>query len=288
MNKLRKRILNQLDPNFRSNYNAKSAKRLDLVAAQVADAFHLAGFAGKYPLRNKTTLEIGSGWVLSHSLVFWLLGAKKCIATDLEILAKPGSLKYAVNEAVASIVCDILAPFEDHEVLRDRMNILKNTDFTFDSLKKLNIHYNAPVDLAKNRFPEKVDFVFSNSVLEHVPVTDIQPLLEHLSESLNTGGIMINRIHLEDHKDTYNHPFDFFIYPSDQYDRNFQTARGNRLRESEWIRVFDKVKALNTSILFHFKRMDKSLPVKIDPSVCYTDENDLRSCNLGTFSIKSN
>src|SRR5687767_12170533 len=103
---LRKRILMRLDPAFISKHNARTSKRLDIAAAQIADVFHLAGFRGKYPLKEKVATEIGSGWVLSHSLVFWLLGAKRCIATDIASMARPESLRLALDNSVLSLVRD--------------------------------------------------------------------------------------------------------------------------------------------------------------------------------------
>jgi hypothetical protein len=51
---------------------ARSSKRLDLCAAQIAHSFHCSEGPR---LKGKGCVEIGSGWVLSHSLISWLLGA---------------------------------------------------------------------------------------------------------------------------------------------------------------------------------------------------------------------
>ena len=68
---------------------ASTDKRLDVCAAQVAHVLHLSGFSGKLPLRGKVCLELGSGWVLSHALVFHLLEAKRVLATDTQAMAYP-------------------------------------------------------------------------------------------------------------------------------------------------------------------------------------------------------
>ncbi|MCP4178379.1 MAG: hypothetical protein GY756_11485 [bacterium] len=52
---------------------ASSSKRIDICSAQFAHLLHLS----KQPsLEGKVCLEIGSGWVLSHAIVCYLLGAK--------------------------------------------------------------------------------------------------------------------------------------------------------------------------------------------------------------------
>ena len=56
---------------------ASSSKRIDICAAQFAHNFHLS----KHPsIEGKICLEIGAGWVLSHAVVCYLLGAKRVIA----------------------------------------------------------------------------------------------------------------------------------------------------------------------------------------------------------------
>ena len=68
----------------------------------------------------------------------------------------------------------------------------------------------SPVDFATaEKLNTPVDFIYSNSVLEHVPVDDVPALLNNLVESLNQGGTMIHCIHLEDHKDINRYPFDY-------------------------------------------------------------------------------
>jgi SAM-dependent methyltransferase len=284
MKKLRKRILNRIDPNFAANNRAKTSKRLDLVAAQVADSFHLAGFNGKHPLHGKTVLEIGSGWVLSHSLIFWVLGAKKCVATDLNVLAKPKALSHSVNEASTSMVRDNLAPFEDHYILRERVNQLKNMDYSWDSLKKIGIEYEAPINLTTTLLKDKFDFIYSNSVLEHVPVDDAQKLISNLALMLNPGGIMIHRIHMEDHRNPEARPFDFL--GDKDFTPRLQSETGNRIRKSKWMEIFNSIDGLETKVLFEFNRPKEKLPAHIDEAVQYTDENDLRVVNLGLYSVK--
>ena len=53
---------------------ARTSKRIDICAAQLAHVLHIAD---RPTLVNKTCLEIGAGWVLSHSIVMHLLGAKR-------------------------------------------------------------------------------------------------------------------------------------------------------------------------------------------------------------------
>jgi len=113
---------------------SSSSKRLDLCAAQFAHVLHLSG---NPPLKDKVCLEIGSGWVLTHAITCYLLGAKRVIATDISPLAKPSFLPSALHRAIPSIVRDILSPFCEHSEIRERLNnLLSISSFTFDILKK--------------------------------------------------------------------------------------------------------------------------------------------------------
>src|SRR5438477_10203635 len=177
---------------------AQTNKRLDICSAQLAHALHLTGI----DLRGKTCLEIGTGWVLSHTVGMHLLGAKKVIATDIEPVARPQTLKYSIGEAVQYLPVDILSPFEDHEQIRRRMESLARiSDFSFDTLRTIGIEYEAPIDFAKRPLGRNVDFIYSASVFEHVPVDDVPALLKNLVHDMSPGSHMVHCIHMEDHRD---------------------------------------------------------------------------------------
>ena len=161
---------------------ASSSKRIDICSAQFAHIFHLS----KHPsIEGKTCLEIGAGWVLTHALVCYLLGAKRVIATDIVPCARPDTLSFALRDAIASIPRDILAPFSDHSRIRERFNrLLSISQFSFDTLRELGIEYQSPVDFAAEKVNTPVDFIYSNSVLEHVPSDDVPVLLNNLAIAL--------------------------------------------------------------------------------------------------------
>lgn len=266
---------------------ASSSKRLDLCSAQIAEVLHLSGLSGKLPIRDKICLELGSGWVLSHTCVLHLLGAKRVIATDLEKIAYPAVLHKSIHKSTIYIVQDILAPFEEHHVVRARLNeLLEIKTFSFDVLEKLNIKYLAPIDLASHPLDTRIDFVLSMSVLEHVPQSDILPLLKNLANNLSDGGIMIHCVHLEDHKDFRNAPFDFLSEPEEKFTRHVQNVRGNRLRKSQWRDLLSQVKDMEFRFIYEWKREDKELPSVIDSSIHYVDEEDLRTSHIGILGKK--
>lgn len=263
---------------------ASSSKRVDICSAQFAHAMHLAKHG---TLEGKVCLEVGSGWVLSHAIVCHLLGAKKVIATDIVPCARPETIATALRKSVAYLPRDMLAPFSDHTRIRERYaRLLRKSHFSFDVLQEFGIEYRAPVDFATQKVDTPVDFIYSNSVLEHVPKHDVKALLENLVESLNEGGTMIHRIHLEDHQDMASQPFGFLSIPDDQFGRDEQTARGNRIRGSTWRELFADLEGVDTEVIYSYARGEKELPTTIDPSIAYLDEDDLRTTHIGMYSKK--
>jgi len=238
-------------------------------------------------VRDKVCLEIGSGWVLSHAVIFHLLGAKKVIATDILPLAQSQSLSDAIHKAVPSVVRDILSPFCEHSEIRARLaNLLSIDRWTSDTLNRIGIEYIAPIDLAKNRLNIPADLVYSLSVLEYVPVDDISPLLENLTSDLRRGGIMIHCIHLEDHRDILNHPFAFYSESEESFSRNARGEWVNRIRKSQWREFFNNVKGLDYRFIYEWSRRDKDIPTVIDPSISHEGEDDLRISHIGVLGIK--
>ena len=239
-------------------------------------------------MRGKTCAELGSGWVLSHSLVLHLLGAKRVIAYDLNPVARPELLGRAVHGAELSVVRDLLAPFDEHAEVRRRLDRVESIDrFSFDVLRDLGIEYVAPFDLAAIRPPAEIDFWYSHSVLEHVPTGQVRPLIEHMVESLAAGGAMIHSIHLEDHRDIRSAPFAFLAEPLSGYPEAEQVSRGNRIRKAEWLEIFARQRDLEVQPLWAWTRPPDTLPREIDPSVTHLDDIDLLTSHLGVFGEKA-
>ncbi|MEA5627705.1 hypothetical protein [Nostoc sp. UHCC 0251] len=263
---------------------AVTSKRLDICANEIAIYLLQAG-KGKYVLHDKICLEIGSGWLLTHSLVFYLLGAKKVYATDVYPLLQPENIFKAVCKSVDWSILDSLSTFEDREIIRLRLKkLLSLKNLSVEVLHDLGIEYIAPIDLS-HKLPsnEKLDFIFSKSVLEHVPVDDVVPLLENLVSSLSEDGFMFHLIHLLDHKNLNQRPFDFFVYEQETYSRELQSDWGNRIRRSQWKQIFSNLKHLDSKFLFEWSCKDRELPEKIDSSIQYTDEEDLRISHIGVL-----
>jgi len=263
---------------------ARTSKRLDLCAAQFAHLLHLADHA---PLEGKTCLEVGAGWVLTHALVCHLLGARKVIATDLLPHARPETLVLAIRQSIGSVVRDLLAPFSDHAQIRQRLSRLQSRRrLTLGNLRELGIEYLSPVDLTVEPLAIEADFIYSLSVLEHVPRGDVPALLANLGKMLAVGGTMVHVIHLEDHQDLAGAPFAFLDIPGSRYGPADEAERGNRIRASEWLELMRGIRGTQSRPICLYHRGDHPLPAEIAPSVRYVDEEDLRCSHLATLTRK--
>lgn len=263
---------------------AVQGNRLDICANEVAIYLLQCG-KGKYVLRDKVCLEVGSGWLLTHSLVFYLLGAKKVYATDIYPLLQPEIISRAVYKSVDWSILDCLSIFEDRELIKVRLKKLLSLEkISVEVLRDLGIEYIAPIDLSQELpTKERIDFIFSKVVLQQVPIDDIVPLLENLESSLSKDAFMLHFIHLADLKN-FEKPFDFFIYPQEFYSRELQTRWGNRIRRSQWKQIFSNLKHTDSRFLFEWSCKDRELPEKIDSSIHYTDEEDLRTSHIGVVT----
>jgi len=288
LSQLKKLIPDKIRKNRRNKKEARRlalfSKRLDICASQIAHMLHLSG---RRSIEGKVCVEVGSGWVLSHALIFYLLGAQKVIATDIAPLAYPQFLLESVHKAELSLVRDILAPFSEHYLVRKRIETLRTLPlFSFDTLKLLGIEYQAPIDFSVSTLDVPYDVIYSFSVLEHVFNKKVPALLKNLTKNLKPNGIMLHAVHLEDHKDFINQPFAFLSKPETLFSESMQNERGNRIRSSQWIELLNGVKGLDWKMIYKWERRDRMLPNIIDVSILNKGEQDLRVSHLGIFGEK--
>jgi len=275
---------NQIYNQFVAKRLARRARRLDLCAAQFAHLLHrMPGLS----LENARCLEIGSGWVLTHTLVCYLLGAQTVTTTDILPLAQPRYLRDAVRGSDASLVREVLSPYSPYEQVRRRLSRIQSMDrFSFPSLGELGISYLAPFDIAKEPLPGMFDIIYSFDVLEHVQPQDLVVFLTNLSRSLAPTGCMVHSIHTEDHRDSKGDPFAFLSESQESYPDTTRMLRGNRLRRNEWISIFQQIPEIKFTILYEWYRHDRHVPDRIDPSVNATDDTDLRIAYLGIMGTR--
>jgi SAM-dependent methyltransferase len=197
---------------LRGKYHAKGKKRYLEVAKNLDQQLTLADVQD---LKGKTCVEFGCGYVPTELVYYWALGASKLIAVDYNRIAQFHQLPTALKGAAIP---------------------------KFDASR---IEYLAPFDASKDVLP-RCDFIHSEAVLEHVPPSQAPLIVRNLAGSLAPGGIMIHMIDMRDHLDLKGDP-NGFLLPSSDYDpeRDYD-ARGNRMRKSNWEKVFAGMEGFST------------------------------------------
>jgi hypothetical protein len=97
---------------------------------------------------------------------------------------------------------------------------------------------------------------------------------------------MLHCIHLEDHNDSNNNPFEFYEIDEENYSIAMQSERGNRIRKSQWVEIFSNIKNIEYQILYEWSRSEKNFSSKISPSIIFTDNKDIKVSHLGVFAQK--
>lgn len=143
-------------------------------------------------LNNRSFLEIGTGQYINHPICAWISGCYPVTTYDIRdnlVDRFTESLKYS------TFTPRFLYKFVTASHVKNRIGAINNATSWKDpipQLKKLGIHIT-------NSIPEeKFDVIFSYSVLEHVPDSSVEPLLNKIRRATGDGGNGIHYIDLDD------------------------------------------------------------------------------------------
>jgi len=226
-------------------------------------------------LKGCKALEIGSGKFFVNALVLYICGCYEVISIDKYKQLLPNAMKLAMSKPV--LARRFLSMHISHDEFMKKMAKISRTGYTLEGMKKLGIHYRAPFDILNCKdFDNKFGFVFSYTVLEHVPtIIEIKALLKKTVDALRPGGFCIHFVDLEDHFDSKKKPFEFLSGESGWSEKE-SFSRGNRLRFATWKKIFSGYKDMDWRFPYVSVRNDVDIPM-IDVSVEYQDEEDLRT-----------
>lgn len=197
------------------------------------------------------TVEIGTGWTPIIPLVFWLNGQRECDTYDIAPLMKRELFFETVRQLVEDprAVCPQPAWAGKRAEVADRLRRLVNetalSRSVASALHGCAIRYHGEQDASTTALPSgSIDMVFSNVVLEHLPVADVHRLFEEAHRVLRPGGYMA---HLIDPSDHFSHgdasisPVNFLRFSSEAFDRyNTRFLYQNRLRAPAWRQLVEE------------------------------------------------
>jgi hypothetical protein len=170
---------------LKARRDAAGKRRLDVALRHVLNVFRLCNHNN---LDHQRVVDFGAGYVLADSVALWLLGAEKIFAVDINAVAHRKALIDSVRAADDRAIRDLLGSLP--EVVREKS--LQRWERLGKEPKNVwaiaDITYLAPRDILKCAWEhEKVDLVWSTSVLEHIPPTSVQPVLSRLQNLLAPG-----------------------------------------------------------------------------------------------------
>jgi len=171
-----------------------------------------------YTLKDKVCLELGPGNSYINAYNFLMNGAKKVILVD----------KYP----------------RYFESKKQRDFFEKEKSFIRKKYGTRNVRGEDIEffggDLREFDLQEKVDFICSISVLEHIK--DIEDIIKEFARIIKKGGVMYHRIDMRDHYN-FSNPFLFLKYSKSIWDK-YLTKEGvsytNRMRYPEFKDLFEK------------------------------------------------
>ena len=146
---------------------------VEAVARRVVDLARCAGTT----LRGSSVLELGPGRTPDLAMTLRLMGAARVLSLDTELQVGTREIE-AAAQRVAATGCGSISEWQSLP-----------TGTRFECYDGVTIP--SPT--------EAFDLAFSKSVLEHVRLEQVSPLLHELARILRPGGVMVHIIDLRDH-----------------------------------------------------------------------------------------
>jgi len=211
---------------------------------KVGDWSNSMGYLAKvgFSVRGARIMEIGSGWLPTFPICFFLAGASSVATFDIVRLMSPKlTLRLLDSLEKRAEEIALLAGAESGEI-RAKLADLRQTNSIKELLCKAGIEYYAPADgCASQLEADSVDLVYSNSVLEHVPKEVIAGLLRESMHVLKPGGLVMHNVGCNDHYAFFDRSIsfvNFLQYDERQWKRwNNPIQYQNRLRAPEFLQL---------------------------------------------------
>jgi hypothetical protein len=195
-----------------------------------------------------TVMEIGTGWFPIIPIGLFLCGAKEIWSFDIVPLVRRPHLQQVVRlfseYASQGRLGRLLPGLRPERVgaLRKLDELVTQKQSPAATLELLNIHLRV-TDARLSGLPDRaIDFIFSNTVLEHIPVQELVGLLTEFRRVGTPSSVMSHYIGLADQFSSFDQsisPFNFLRYTTSAWRwLNNPIIPQNRLRISDYRVLF--------------------------------------------------
>ena len=208
--------------------------------SRALELFRLVHHVG-VSLRDKTILEIGTGWFPFVPLLSHLAGARKVITVDIHpwlTLHNTERTVKALEAFLDGFAHHIGQDADDLRVCyRDVRQNLEKSGTLQEFFESINVSYICPCDITRHPIEaESADIVFSSNVLEHIEPDLLLRIHRRTGELMNPDGLAVHRFNPGDHRQAGTGlSINFLRYPESTW--RFLGGTGlayeNRLRSCE-------------------------------------------------------
>ena len=202
----------------------------------LADAFALIRLlrASGFEIRGSRVLEIGSGWFPITPILFYLLGARRIVLTDICRYMDEGTFRTA-RDHILNNADKIAAALEIERAAIGAA--LEKADKPAD----LGFEYQVPFE-PDSQSGGTMDLIVSRTVLEHIPAGVLSRLVPAWLGVLSGGGLMAHAIDMSDHFEHHDKSIsriNFLRYGETAWRLvNAISDHQNRLRYPQFQRIF--------------------------------------------------
>jgi len=262
-------------PNCDSLLAAARHRSLDSMSAIMHWLFSLAEHEfGEIQFAMNHALEIGTGQFMSHAICMYLCGFERIVTLDKYRQLDRTAMRESISNA--TLTRRYISKYQSNDNVNRRLMRIQKSDLGSEFFKEIGIEYRAPYDLTtSSEFNNSQDLVFSYTVLEHVPPSELNSLIAASVQTCKENGLIIHFVDLEDHKDALKRPFDF-LSANGAWEEEMAYSRGNRIRYSRWREMFSMFSDIEWRYPYIAQRWDPPIPEKIDPLIEFSNEEDLR------------
>ena len=174
-----------------------------------------------FRVQGRDLLEIGTGWLPVFPLCFALAGARRCHTFDLNRHLNPAAVPGALRELERHLPAIAQACGDAEATVRGRWQGLVAAGDGDAILRAAGVEYRAPADATTTGLKDaSVALVFSNSVLEHVTLEVLAPMMRESCRVLQPDGLSLHSVNCGDH----------YAY----FDRSITQVHYLRFTDSQW------------------------------------------------------
>ncbi len=262
----------------RSQVLSNTKGYFDMRIKKAMNNFDMCQKTAEFRPQGKTALEFGTGGHGIDLVMLYLLGVKKIYTVDIAFFGL-FNMPQAIEDFEPFLGL-IAKQFDlEENTLKEKHNIIKGETDTRIILDKMNVQFITFKQLLKRRgiISDKVDFFFSESALQRVPLKQLTPLLDNIHFS--SDAIMFHKINCSDinilksrvFRDPKLWRFDYLKYSDARWNLITTKRFGsqNRLRQAHYIEFFKRY-GFTTCYVENY----------------YAEEEDIDKCRSADFNYR--